>query len=320
MKKIVFICPFFGKLPENQISIWLKTCEKNPKIEWIILTDDKQKYSYPKNVKVIYTTLNELKKTIQKKFDFKISLESAYKLCDFKPTYGYIFQDLIKEYDYWGHCDLSDSIFGDIEKNLSNILEQNYDKIGFLGHLTLYKNNEEVNKRFFLSSETKKPLNEILGIKENMGFDETYDYSINSIYKYNHFDLKRIDDLYVDISTRSSSFRNVCWSKELKWDHLSKEKYIIEWQNGNLYKVFLKDGKIKKEELLYVHYQKRKMNYKIDMKNINHFFIVPNEFIYIKNLNPSIIKKYTKEKLINKTLFYIRINKLKKKINNFMKG
>lgn len=312
MKKIVIICPYLGKLPYNQIKIFLKSCEKNPNVDWILMIDDRTKYLWPKNVKVIYTTLDEIRKKIQEKFDFKICLDSAYKLCDFKPTYGYVFQNIIKEYDYWGHCDLSDSIFGSFEEKIGNILDKGYDKIGIFGHLTLYKNEKEVNERIFLPSNSNKDLKDILGVSNNMAFDETYNYSINQIYMDNGFKIKRIDDLYVDVSTRSSCFRRAKWSDKLEWLYLLKERYIIEWDNGRLYKIYLKDREIKKEEILYVHYQKRKMDFQIDIDNTNQFYIVPNKFITLDSIDEKVIKKYTKNKLINRTLLNIRIKKLEK--------
>ncbi len=50
MKTICYIVPYFGKLPKN-FPLWLVGCEANPTIDWIIYTDDKTSYSYPKNVK-----------------------------------------------------------------------------------------------------------------------------------------------------------------------------------------------------------------------------------------------------------------------------
>lgn len=314
MKKIVFICPYIGVIPKKQMILFLKACEKNPSVNWIILTDDKENYNYPKNVKVIYTTLEKLKNKFQKMFDFKICLDSPYKLCDFKPTYGYVFQDLIKDYDYWGHCDLTDSIFGNIEHTLNKIIEKDYDKIGFLGHLTLYKNTKQVNERIFLNSNSNKALKEILGVSNNLAFDETNKYSINYIYLDNGYKIKRIDELYADISTRSSSFRVSSWSDKLEWKGLLAKRYIFEWDNGNLYKIYLHNGKIMKKEILYVHYQKRKMYIDIDVDNGDHYFIVPNRFIEINKLDIKTLKKYTKNAVVNKTLLTIRINKLKNKL------
>ena len=233
MKKIVFICPYFGHIPRDQMNVWLKTCEYNPEINWIVLSDDKGKFCLPKNVKIVYMTFDEIRDEIQKHFDFNISLESAYKLCDFKPTYGYIFQDLIREYEYWGYCDLSDSIFGNFQNVLSEILNEDNEKIGFLGHMTLYKNTKEINERIFLNSGTNFKLSNILGTKKSMAFDETTEYSINAIYMNNNFKIKRIDSLYADISTKYYNFKTAIWNDELKWSHIGQEKYIFEWQNRN---------------------------------------------------------------------------------------
>ena len=61
------------------------------------------------------------------KFDFDISLERPYKLCDFKPTYGYVFYDLIKDYKFWGHCD-TDIIWGRIDNFITSDAMDKYDK------------------------------------------------------------------------------------------------------------------------------------------------------------------------------------------------
>ena len=66
---------------------------------------------------------------IQAKYDFSINLPSPYKLCDFKPAYGEIFNEFISSFDYWGYCDV-DLIWGNIRKFLSNdLLDKEYDKI-----------------------------------------------------------------------------------------------------------------------------------------------------------------------------------------------
>ena len=52
MKKIVFICPYFGSFP-NYFNLTLKSIEYNKTIDWLIITDIKEKYDYPDNVKVI---------------------------------------------------------------------------------------------------------------------------------------------------------------------------------------------------------------------------------------------------------------------------
>ncbi|MEE0293202.1 MAG: DUF6625 family protein, partial [Eubacterium sp.] len=67
MKSIVFICPYFGKLPKDQMLLWLKTCQKNNSINWVVITDDKTDYELPENVSVKYMKFEELKNRIQNK-------------------------------------------------------------------------------------------------------------------------------------------------------------------------------------------------------------------------------------------------------------
>ena len=48
MKKCCFIIPYYGKLP-NYFNVFLKTCEKNIDYNWLIFTDDTDKYNLPPN-------------------------------------------------------------------------------------------------------------------------------------------------------------------------------------------------------------------------------------------------------------------------------
>ena len=63
--------------------------------------------------------------------------------------YGEIFEDYLLGYDFWGMCDM-DMIFGDLSRFITTDILEKHDKIYQLGHLTLYRNNKEVNGRFRL--------------------------------------------------------------------------------------------------------------------------------------------------------------------------
>lgn len=302
MKKIVFICPYFGDLPLNQMKLWLQSCEKNPTIDWIIFTDDNIKLDYPPNVKVRYITFEDMREYIQQKFNFKIELSTPYKLCDFKPTYGYIFYEFIKEYDFWGHCDMSDCIFGNIRKFINDEILSSNNKIGFLGHLTLYKNCKEVNERFMLKTKSKIELPEILGAKDNKAFDELNEYSINTIYDEYGFNWKRIDEMYVDISPMRFSFQAACYDNYFKHFYKKFEPMIFEWNNGSLYECTIKNYQIKKREIMYVHFQKRKMIKQFNNK-VERYYIVPNKFISdLKLEGIKDLKKITKNRIYFVTL------------------
>ena len=51
-KKICFIIPYFGNF-KNYFQLFLNSCRLNSDINWLIITDNKDEYDYPKNVKRI---------------------------------------------------------------------------------------------------------------------------------------------------------------------------------------------------------------------------------------------------------------------------
>lgn len=94
MKKIKIIIPYFGKFPEF-FPYFLMTAKWNSKIDFLIITDQELSGLQAFNINNIAfqkTTFDELKERIQQKFDFEISLDTAYKLCDFKPLMVIYFQ------------------------------------------------------------------------------------------------------------------------------------------------------------------------------------------------------------------------------------
>lgn len=321
MKKIVFICPYFGKLPDEQMVLWLNSCKYNPNIDWVIITDDHTTYNLPSNVSIKYYKFEDLKIFVQTKFDFKISLEKPYKLCDFKPVYGYIFQEIVEGYDYWGHCDMTDCIFGDLNIFLTDENMSGYDKILFLGHMTLYRNTAEVNNRFRIRTESNVALEDILGSEENKAFDEINEYSINQIYVENKFPLKRMDEMYADVSCKKYAFYVGQYNTNFE---KKRDKYIptiFEWSNGKLYKCYLENGQINKKEIGYVHYQKRRMKCCINnLNNISHFYIVPFGFIEGDAiLDVDFLKKYSRNKLIYPPFFKLKYRALKYRCKKFLK-
>lgn len=297
MKSIVYICPYFGTLQKQHMELWLQSCSKNTDIDWLIFTDDHTEYCYPENVKVEYMSFQNMKEYIQDKFDFPVNIEKPYKLCDFKPTYGYVFSEYIKGYDFWGHCDMSDCIFGNLRKFIKeDILEQN-DKIGFLGHMTLYRNTESVNKRFMLETKSGIPVEQILGVSENKAFDELTSYSINTIYKEYNYKMARVDEMYVDISPMRYAFQSSKYDADFMQYYDKKTAMIFEWDHGQLFECTVLDGKVRKRELGYVHFQKRKMD-KEFVGVREHYYMIPNKFIdNLEVLNAKKIKAFSRDRL-----------------------
>jgi hypothetical protein len=322
LKKLVLICPFFGKFKIEQMKLWLNSCKMNIDVDWIIYTDDHYKYDYPVNVIVKYITLKDLKNKFEKKLGFEINLDQPYKLCDYKPLYGYLFSEDIESYEYWGHCDINDMIFGNFDLLFkSDVLNKN-DKIGFLGHLTIYKNTHENNQRFKILCSTKENYKTVMLSSTNMAFDELNEYSINSIYRSNNFSIGRIDELYDDISCLYYNFR--CSKYDFNFKHENNKKsmtVIFEWDNGRLYEIAIVNKKIFKREILYVHYQKRMIKFDIlvdKLNNSNHFYFVPNKFIDNLEMSYKSVKKYMKSRIYF-PFFKYKFLALKYKIKQMLK-
>ena len=319
MKSIIFICPYFGKLPDH-FSLWLKSCELNSNINWLILTDDSRKYSYPDNVKVIYMTFKVFENYVRKKMRFPVTLSTPYKLCDYKPIYGYIFNDYIQKYDFWGHCDISDCIFGNIRKFITDPVLDEYDKIFYLGHMTLYKNNNEVNTRFNKITKSGITIKSILQDKNNRAFDELNSYSINTIYKEYNFTQYRNDELYADISPMRFSFQLSKYNENYEQYYESKIPRLFYWNQGTLLGYYIKNNKVECQEYAYIHFQKRKMSTCVQNK-FERFLIVPNKFIDYPPLKSQkeLLYEYSREKLLYKPFWQLKFRAMIWHIKNIKK-
>ena len=170
MHKIAIITCYIGKFPE-WFQLWLNSCEYNNTFDFWVYTDqDKSAYQLSDKIYWENTSLVELKQKISNICGFDILLDKAYKLCDYKPLYGLIFEDEIKDYDFWGHCDI-DLIFGDLRKFITEDILQSYDRIFEVGHLFLYRNCKEINEAYRLLGGMI-PFEEVARTKAYCGFDE----------------------------------------------------------------------------------------------------------------------------------------------------
>jgi hypothetical protein len=171
MKRIVLIACYFGNLPQY-VDFYLKSAEANSTVDFLLVTDDKTNRYYPQNVKVKYMAFDELKEKMQNLFDFKISLPTPYKLCDYKPVYGHLFYDIVKQYDYWGYADI-DLIFGNIRSFITEeVLNEGYDKIQTAGHFTIMPTTDE--NIFFYQKNIEGQLfyKDVYSSENNFAFDE----------------------------------------------------------------------------------------------------------------------------------------------------
>lgn len=171
--KIVFIINYLGEFPWY-FPYFLKSCAFNPDIDFKIFSDNNIPPSVkPSNVELINYSLDQFNKDAAIALSIDIKLREAYKLCDFKPAYGYIFAEYIKEYDFWGYCDI-DLIFGNVRRFMDDELLSKYDVISarhdyLTGCFALYRNKHNINTLFKQSKDWKKVFRD----NANFFFDET---------------------------------------------------------------------------------------------------------------------------------------------------
>lgn len=269
--KIAYIIPYFGKL-RNDVELWIKTCSYNPSIDFIIITDDETEHEYPSNVKVIYERFESIRTKINILYGFEVALVRPYKLCDLKPAYGEIFAEYLKEYDFWGHCDM-DMLWGDIRDFITDDVLNAYDKIGFLGHSTLYRNTKEVNTRYKLKvRDLDYDYVDVFKTDKSCHFDEEY---MNILYKDRGWKIyERV--CFADLTEYHYNFYLTNVEKNRNFD-----RQIFLWQRGKLNRYYLKNNEIKSDTFMYIHFLKRKMELRVDnIINSDILLIAPN---YITN-------------------------------------
>lgn len=304
MKKILLIIPYFGKLP-NYFELWLKSVSYNKTVNFLLITDDKTQYDYPKNVKVKYTTFKEVQNNIYNLLDFKVKIKEPYKLCDYRPFYNFIFQKEIREFDFWGYCDL-DIIFGDIRRFLTDEILDKYSKIYTRGHLTLFKNTQEINEVVKNDKIDYRYRNykEVFNTNYPCHFDEwggiSRMFECLGISQYDEID-------FADLKVKSINFEPLFHKK------LSGKRGIFIWNEGKLYFQYDID---KYEEMIYAHFQKRKMENNISNINCNKFIVVPNKFIDYKTIDKEFLIDNTTNNKIYIAYYIGRIKEIIKNIKN----
>lgn len=320
-KRLCVIGVYFGKLP-NYFQLWLESCAYNKEIDFLIFTDQKID-TYPPNFRLFSCSLDEIKEKASKVVGFSVELERAYKLCDYRPIYGYLFEEYLSEYDYWAHCDF-DMIFGDIQEFCEKYRIEKYDRFLPFGHLSFYRNCKEVSDRYTLPAKGFD-YRDVFSSKENFIFDE--EPGMNYIYKYNNFPFfdKKI---MMDIQYYHKRFTQ--GKMVVAQDDVVKNyRYqVFYWSKGKTYRAYYDKGKINQEECIYIHFKKRpNFSLDFDINNVEEFYITNNGFFPkngevclndIKKYNPYPGALYEEYENIKFYIIYY-LTKLKNKIRRKLK-
>jgi len=176
MNKIALIIPYFTAYPPIWLNLNFYTCSKQSNIDFVYFTDcDEIIYLASKYSNIICHKISfeDYCNNVSNRLGLAFHPQHAYKLCDLKPFYGFIHEDILKQYDFWGYGD-NDLVYGNLEVLTSDNMLSSYDVITTMseriaGHFAIFRNNEKYRTLGFKCPQWK----EHLLLNEHVGFDES---------------------------------------------------------------------------------------------------------------------------------------------------
>lgn len=330
--RVCFISVYFGKIP-YQMRMFFDSCEWNEKFDWLFVYDDEFPFEeISSNIKLLKLSKEKFRKRLNNVTELNIKNFEAYKVCDFRPAYGEIFSEELKDYEFWGISD-TDMLLGKLDDFISEELLNNYDKIFTVGHLSIIRNTPEINSAYKRKTEHSRDYDVVFTnslsciYDEYEGFTEKFEDQGYRVYKE-----KVCADVYSDhgrikISTKKRvaliQYRNT----HLEYCEKKNYRYqLFTLNKGKVIKYFICKGKLLEHEYSYIH--------KIYFKNITkvlgteQYIITSNGLVCDNDLFTKIqdrtlsvddINKYNKRNTIKEVFsflcFYIRlkIRRIRKK-------
>lgn len=124
------------------------------------------------NIHALPMTLEQFRELAGQKLGRRFDFRKAYKVCDFRPAFGRIFEDQIRGYEFWGHCDL-DIIWGQIGDYVTPEVLDTHDVISsrphaVSGHMTLFRTDSVLTQIFPKDEDYLKKLQ----FPRGLGLDE----------------------------------------------------------------------------------------------------------------------------------------------------
>ncbi|MDR0563805.1 MAG: hypothetical protein LBG78_02555 [Azoarcus sp.] len=131
---------------------FLESCRKNPDIHWHFFSDCEPLDNLPNNIRIQPIRYEDYLSQVSNKLGIDFRPPNPYKLCDIKPAYGFIHEDVIEKYNFWGFGDI-DLVYGKLREYFTEERLQRYDLISnharrVSGHLCLIRNSPHMNNLF----------------------------------------------------------------------------------------------------------------------------------------------------------------------------
>lgn len=174
--RIALIIPYFTSTPPIWLGLNFYTCARQHNIDFIYFTDCDEivrMASCYHNIFCNKLSFNDYCDMVSERLNIDFRPKHAYKLCDLKPLYGFIHQDILKGYDFYGYGD-NDLVYGNLDVLTNRKILDAYDVITTMseriaGHFAIFRNTDKYRTLPFRCRKWK----EYLQCEEHVGFDES---------------------------------------------------------------------------------------------------------------------------------------------------
>jgi hypothetical protein len=247
------LIPYFGEWPA-WINFFIESCKWNKQVDWFFITNCPPPQNTGPNIHFLQCEFEDYKAYVSKKLQIAFTSNDPYKCCDLKPCLGFLHSEVIKDYDFFGFCDV-DVIFGNIagvytDKLLakSNVLSTHTKVIS--GHFTLLRNTRRYREAF----RAIKGWEQLLETKRHIALDEN-----------------RFTRVFLGKSRLRFAANHLPWVNPYWWGRVFAERHSTilapwPWHDGRLDHPttwFWKNGSLTNEqdggrEFLYLHFMNLK--------------------------------------------------------------
>ncbi|MBC7979056.1 MAG: hypothetical protein H7Y36_00665 [Armatimonadetes bacterium] len=314
--RIALVVCYFGKLPPY-IKLVFRSAAFNPSLDWLVFGDNPPDFPLPTNVRFITIALKELEGIMEETCATPVRIDHPIDLTRLKVTYGLCFSDHLKGYDFWGHVDL-DMIYGDLRAFLPEDVLDGYSRVYCRGHLSLFRNTDEVNRYFMLEAPGAPGYRGILANEDRRQFDEWP--GIWKIFRYHRIPQYH-KEVIADIKP-PGLYRIARFEAEEITNHPHQ---VFYWHQGKCYQAYYhREGGLFDEEVAYVHFQKRALPAPaFDPEGPPGFLIGPEGFSPYdrENLSPEEMDRHNHDRRRPlKEVIRLRSNRLKRRIACIFSG
>lgn len=266
--RIALIIPYFGEWP-FWIDLYMHSCKFNKEVDFFFYTDCgiPQIADGVANLHFISIRFADYCKKVSDKLGIVFSPENPYKLCDLKPFYGYIHEDLLEEdrFGFWGFGDV-DLIWGDIKAFCKDDILDHHDVFSthadrVSGHFAVFRNNDYYRKLAFSISNWKAKLES----NKSFALDEIdlsrllYGEKIKLLWKmHNKFfmglpfgDEWAMHCRFVELANKLFCPKQLFFVEQntTPWPgEISRNNVDFKYENGHVYNV------LKGQEIMYLHF------------------------------------------------------------------